>query len=271
MQPSCATEIYLLAGRMAGGRDPRCKIGSSVSFQAAASANRANAGSDFEPVFFMIEARWFSTVRWLMPRSAAIFLLGWPARTSSMIWRCRGVRLGDVLRRILSPGGQLARIPRLLERALDAGEQFVAADRLLDEIRRARLHGLNRHRHVAVAGDHDGRQPMARIAEPPQQFEPVHSGQVGIDHEACLAARTIGFEECLAGRIILDDPAIFLEHAANSLAYVAVVIDDEDDGRPGARRVASAGCGGPHMRDRLRCWQEALDRLCQLRATSPAC
>ena len=42
----------------------------------AASARRASAGSDLDPVFFMISARWFSTVRWLMPRSAAIFLLG---------------------------------------------------------------------------------------------------------------------------------------------------------------------------------------------------
>jgi len=42
----------------------------------AAKANRANAGSDFEPVRFMIAARWLSTVRWLMPRSAAMFLLG---------------------------------------------------------------------------------------------------------------------------------------------------------------------------------------------------
>jgi hypothetical protein len=50
----------------------------------AASANRANAGSDLVPVFVMIEARWFSTVRWLMPRWAAMFLLGWPARTISM-------------------------------------------------------------------------------------------------------------------------------------------------------------------------------------------
>jgi hypothetical protein len=40
------------------------------------SANLANAGSDFDPVLFMMEARWFSTVRWLTPRSAAMFLLG---------------------------------------------------------------------------------------------------------------------------------------------------------------------------------------------------
>ena len=139
----------------------------------------------------------------------------------------------------------------------------LAADRLLDEVRSARLHGLNRHRHVAIAGDHDGRQPMARIAEPLQQFEPVHSGQVGIDQEACFAARTIGFEECLASRIILDGPAIFLEHGANRLAYVAVVVDDEDDGR-----LRTAGCLGRvrsvRMRRGLRYREETLDDLRQL-------
>jgi len=42
---------------MAVDKGPRCAMGSSVSFQAAASASRANAGTDFEPVFFMIVAR----------------------------------------------------------------------------------------------------------------------------------------------------------------------------------------------------------------------
>jgi hypothetical protein len=42
--------------------------------------------------FFTVDARWFSTVRWLVLRSAAIFLLGWPATTISMIWR--GLRVG---------------------------------------------------------------------------------------------------------------------------------------------------------------------------------
>ena len=123
----------------------------------------------------MIEARWFSTVRWLMPRSAAMFLLGWPARTNSMIWRCRGVRPATWCAALSRQADSLLAIPRLFERALDAGEQFVAADRLLDEVRSAGLHRLHRHRHVAVAGDHDGRQPMARIVQPLQQFEPVHS------------------------------------------------------------------------------------------------
>jgi hypothetical protein len=59
----------------------------------ATDPNLPSAGSDFEPVFFMIAARWFSTVRRLIPRSAAMFLLGWPSRTKFRISCCRGVRL----------------------------------------------------------------------------------------------------------------------------------------------------------------------------------
>ena len=33
------------------------------------------------------------------------------------------------------------------------------------KFRSAGLHGLNCHPHVGIAGDHDGRQPMARIME----------------------------------------------------------------------------------------------------------
>ena len=49
---------------------------------------------------------------------------------------------------------------------------------------------------------------MARLGQPLQQFEPAHSGQIGIDQQAGLAARAIGFEEGLAGRIVLDGPAV---------------------------------------------------------------
>ena len=65
--------------------------------QVAARASRAKAGRDFDAVLCMIDARWFLTVRWLMPRSAVMFLLGWPARTSSVISRCDAVRLDRLL------------------------------------------------------------------------------------------------------------------------------------------------------------------------------
>jgi hypothetical protein len=59
-----------IAGRLprptaAGVRPPGQPVGwyQSASFIAAARANLANAGNDRVPVFVMIEARWFSTVR----------------------------------------------------------------------------------------------------------------------------------------------------------------------------------------------------------------
>ncbi len=66
-----------------GARTPNGRLTISP-FTAAPIDRRTKAGMDVEPVFFMIEARWFSTVRWLTPRSAAIILLGWPATTNSM-------------------------------------------------------------------------------------------------------------------------------------------------------------------------------------------
>jgi hypothetical protein len=59
-----------------GPESKNCALGLLLPFQAAASARRAKAGIDFEPVFFITAARWFSTVRRLMPRSTAMFLLG---------------------------------------------------------------------------------------------------------------------------------------------------------------------------------------------------
>ena len=132
----------------------------------------------------MIEARWFSTVRWLMPRSAAMFLLGWPASTRSITSRCRGVRPARWVAADSRHSCNLLEFLRQFERPLDAGDQFLAADRLFDEIQRARLHRFDRHRHVAVAGDHDRGQAMAVVMELAQQFEPAHSRQIGVDQQA---------------------------------------------------------------------------------------
>jgi hypothetical protein len=73
---------YLLAvHRAAVAGVPAPANCASASLPAAVTANRANAGSDLLPVRFTVEARWFSTVRWLIRRSSAMFLLGWPAST----------------------------------------------------------------------------------------------------------------------------------------------------------------------------------------------
>src|SRR6185437_6310162 len=61
-----------------------------AGYDPAARARRISSDSEVAPVLRMIEARWFSTVRRLMSRSAAIFLLGCPAITSLRISRSRG-------------------------------------------------------------------------------------------------------------------------------------------------------------------------------------
>ena len=96
---------------------------------------------------------------------------------------------------------------------------------------------------------------MARTAQPSQQFESVHSGQIGIDHQTCFAARPIGFEELLTSRVILHDPAIFLQHAADSIADASVVIDDEDRWWHGAASYLSMfrrmhACSGLRYREK---------------------
>ena len=93
---------------------------SCPSLTAAASANRANAGSDRVPVFVMIEARWFSAVRllMLMPRSAATFSAGMAGKTHLHDLTLPRRQPGDVAGRILAPGQKLARIPRDHQTAL---------------------------------------------------------------------------------------------------------------------------------------------------------
>jgi len=102
---------------------------------------------------------------------------------------------GKARRCRLPQSRQLGRIPGVFQGALDAGEQFVSADRLFDEIRSPGLHGLDRHRHVALAGDHNCRQPSSLALKPPQQRQPTYAGHLGIDQEATFATRTIGLEE----------------------------------------------------------------------------
>jgi hypothetical protein len=59
-----------------------------------------------------------------------------------------------------SPRRAFCRVGMVLQGALDAGQQLVAPDRLFDKIRRPGSHRLDRHRHVAVAGDQDGRKDI---------------------------------------------------------------------------------------------------------------
>ena len=72
----------------------------------------------------MIEARWFSTVRWLMPRSAAMFLCGWDRSGIYAVEEIR--RTGPVPHLFVS--GDTSRLKALRPDAVVMQEPFRESD-----------------------------------------------------------------------------------------------------------------------------------------------
>ena len=136
---------------------------------------------------------------------------------------------GETRRCRVAPRGQLGRIAHLLQRVIDTGEQLLVADRLLEEIHRPCVHRPHRHVHVAIAGDHDRRQPAALVLQALQQREPAHPRHHGIDQQASLGPGAIIIQECLRAGIGLYRPAIPPKQIVHRSAYVAVIVDHEND------------------------------------------
>ena len=68
---------------------------------------------------------------------------------------------------------------------------------------------------------------MAVLVELLQQREPAHARQIGVDQQACGVAGTKRREKRFAARVCFNDPAVILQHDAQRLANLRVVIDDE--------------------------------------------
>ena len=134
----------------------------------------------------------------------------------------------EVSRCVRSPFHQLARVMRQIESSLDTCEEFLAADRLFDEIQRARFHRHDRHRYIGVAGDHDRRQMMTLIPELLKQFEPAQSRQVRVDQQAFAFVGMKRVKKRFAAFVGVDDATIVFEHGAYRFANLVVIIDDDD-------------------------------------------
>ena len=99
--------------------------------------------------------------------------------------------------------------------------------------------------------------------QPPQQRQAIHSGKIGIDHQAGLPPGPKGRQKCLARRKILYLSAVVFQHGADRLADTVIVINDEDH-----RRTRTARHFGrtrrPRLNRRMRQRQQALDGSGQL-------
>ena len=70
----------------------------------------------------------------------------------------------------------------LFQRAPQTAEQALGREGFLDEVVGALAHGLHRHRHVAVPGDHDHRQVAIDRLQVGEQLQAVHAGHIADDH-----------------------------------------------------------------------------------------
>ena len=147
---------------------------------------------------------------------------------------------------------QLARIPRLFERASTLAS---SSSRLIGFSMKSEAPAF-----IACTAIGTSLLPVIMIAG---SRWPASAAAAAIQARSCradrhrsagmLRARDDRPQGSLAGRVILDDPALFLEHArADRRAYMVVIVDDEDrwaapngSGASAVRGVAAgaAACG----------------------------
>jgi hypothetical protein len=116
----------------------------------------------------------------------------------------------------------------LLERLVDPVEQVLVAERLLDEVNRAGLHRLDRHRHVAMSGDEDDRQDRVVLVQLLLQLESAHARHADVEHQAARVIVPMRIEELLRRLVHFDGQANRLEQHPERVANCGVVIDDEN-------------------------------------------
>src|SRR3979411_1648849 len=107
----------------------------------------------------MMLARWSSIVRGLIPSWRPASLLDAPAVNCSSTSRSRrvsGSRSGKRSGAVTGAGVLLGLPAGIgLDRLVESCHDLAAAERLLDEIQRAALDGADRHRDIALPGDHE--------------------------------------------------------------------------------------------------------------------
>jgi hypothetical protein len=94
------------------------------------------------------------------------------------------------------------------------------------EIHRSSLHGLDRERNVAMAGNHDHRQANAQALHPAQQLEPVDFWHPHVGDDAS-AFNVGGVLQKAHGRVVTPDRKLGgAQQECERFPHRLVVIDD---------------------------------------------
>ena len=99
---------------------------------------------------------------------------------------------------------------------------------LFDEIAGAALQRAHRHRHVAVAGDEDDRQPGAQRLQLFMEFETAHFGHPDVEYQTTAHIAVPGAQEALAGVETGDAVCFAFEQPGHRVAHGLIVVDHKN-------------------------------------------
>ena len=104
----------------------------------------------------------------------------------------------------------------------------VGVEGLFEEIERAHPHRLNRHRHIAMAGDHDDRQGRVATHQLFQKLHPVHARHLDVGNDDARVIRPQCLERVLGAAESFRVIARKGQPLADRLPHVLFVIYNRD-------------------------------------------
>ena len=129
-------------------------------------------------------------------------------------------------RRLLDQGGAAP-----LDGILDGAHKHVTGQWLRQELDCSRLHGPDRHRHIAVARDEDDGHVNPVRSDALLQFETIKVRKTQVEYQAARGSDPWAVQKLLRGRECLWLPACGVDQQFQRLAHRDVVVNDEYDRR----------------------------------------
>ena len=115
------------------------------------------------------------------------------------------------------------------QRRPDARNKHLVVKRLFQKIDGAELHGFDRERNIAMAGDDDHRNVDSELLEAPQQVDTAHARHPHVGDDAAKRLDRQRVEKRRGGRVALHLDLRRAQQERQRFAQRFVVVDDMND------------------------------------------
>jgi hypothetical protein len=114
-----------------------------------------------------------------------------------------------------------------LDRLLDAVQESLVTERLLDKVDGTGLHGVNRHFYVSMACDKNNGEHGLQGRQPCLQLNPAHVGHANIKNQATCSVGIICLEKFACGTVGFRRISNRFHEHAKAVSHRFVIIHDE--------------------------------------------